>query len=258
MHDIKNVQMAFHGGLLKNSIASEFISSSHPMERLDVYRQTILENLRHALSITFPGTWKLLGESCADSVAYSFFKSEKNLPITGCLDDWGKHFPNFLNNQKELKELPYIQDFASYEWLMHQSYGSEHSPPVNHSTLERISTDQIEAIGFSFLPSVFMFSSAYPIHDIQEIALNQDASPIQLSQGNRHYAILSRPGNEVLTSWISEDLWCFIDSLKKGLSLKTALDFTLKKHADFDLTNAIYFMFQKQLVEEIIIPGGSS
>ncbi len=254
MHCIKSTQTKFYESIFNNSKNPEFIRSFYPVERLDIYRQTILENLRHALSITFPGTWNLLGDPCANSVAYSFSKSKKNLPISGCLDDWGNHFPEFLNNQKELKELPYIQDFAIYEWLVHKSYGSEQCSPINHTTLEFIPQDQIDSIGFSFLPSVFMFNSPYPIHDIQEIAMNHESSPIQLSDGKVHYAIISRPGNDVITSWISGDLWHFFDFLKKGANIKQAFSFTLEKHPNFDLTNAIYFIFQRQLVDKIILP----
>ena len=64
--------------------------------RLQIYRQTIFENLYSALKITYPGIWKLIGEECARAVCYSFNKNKENLPLNGYIDDWGSKFPKFL------------------------------------------------------------------------------------------------------------------------------------------------------------------
>ncbi|HAT8145946.1 TPA: DUF2063 domain-containing protein, partial [Legionella pneumophila] len=60
-----------------NEITNEF--------RFDIYRNTILQNLRHSLEITFPAIWKLVGKECADGLALHFAQDKNNLPTTNCL-----------------------------------------------------------------------------------------------------------------------------------------------------------------------------
>lgn len=157
MRDFELTQEMFKRSILQlDSIDTSFIKSSHPAERLNIYRQTILENIRNSLSITFPGIWILLGEECANNVAFAFCKNEYNLPISGCLDDFGKNFPDFIEAQKEFNALPYLKDYGRFEWLQHQSYRAKYLESISTSELENISADKIEEIGFSLIPSISM------------------------------------------------------------------------------------------------------
>lgn len=148
MQDLDTIQKTFLQSILEKNLADlSFIKSSYPAERLDIYRQTIFENIRNSLAITFPGIWKLLGEECANSAAYAFSKHQHNLPISGCLDDFGENFPKFLGVQKELQALPYLKDYAYFEWLKHQSYMAKDIEPITNLEITAIPADKIEEVG---------------------------------------------------------------------------------------------------------------
>ena len=255
MQNLKAIQSDFYKSLFqKKQDYPSFISSSYPSERFDVYRQTIFENMRNALQITFPGIWKLLGEESANSVANAFCKIEKHLPSTGCLDDFGKAFINFLGNLKELAELPYLKDYASYEWSKHKAYGAARSTYITASDLKQIPEDKIDNISFTLIPSLFLFSSSFPINDIQEIIENPNSSSINLTS-TQAYNIILCPEDEVITFWIEQNLWKFIQYLTKGKTLAQATHKIQEKHPDFNLSDAIHFILEKQLIHKIIFPG---
>lgn len=251
MSRLKEIQTLFYRSLFHDDVCpTDFICSSYPAERLNIYLQTVLEKLRNSLFITFPGIWELLGEACANSIANIFCKN--HLPISGCLNDFGNQFPSFLGSVKELKNLPYLQDYAYYEWLQNKAYYAEQTVAITPSDLAKIPLSEIENIFFSFIPSFFTYTSEFPIQDIQNIVKNPNTSELSLRKSHS-YSIVTRPKYEVLTIWITADLWDFIHYLEQGLCLSQVVHQTKKKHANFDLEQGIFFLLEKKLIKSINI-----
>jgi len=199
MQKLKFIQKAFSDALLENGEIS-FISSDHPTARLNVYRHNVISNMSNALSITFPGVWKLLGEECANSLAHAFCQSKSNFPRSGCLEGWGRGFPDFLSQRKELASVPYIRDYALYEWLKHISYGAE-------KTLYNIDY-VLNNRPAKLPPDMFIFTSNFPIDKIQEVVDNpaldyaDGAGPV--------FCVICRPVNKVVTTWVAEELYSLL------------------------------------------------
>ncbi len=252
MSHLEKLQQSFLKAIFDSSKQVNFIKSDHPKERLAIYRQTILENMRNSLNLTFPGIWKLLGNECANSVAYAFCRSKKNLPSSGCLDDWGSNFPAFLSSLKELEHLFYLEDYAHYEWVRHLAYGAKSASAIHVQSFSNIPEQQIESIKFSFLPSVFLVYSKFPIQEINDMLNNSKSEAIQLSS-NKNFGVILRIDNQVTTLWTQEDLWHFIKYLQQNLSLKQTITKLKTKFPNFNLTNSIYFLLDKQLIAKIIL-----
>lgn len=241
MQKLKRIQSAFYQTVFQGGEGElSFISSNYPAERFNVYRQNIFENLCAALHLVFPGVWKLLGEDCANSVAYAFCKAEGNLPTSGYLDDWGGDFPEFLERQKELSTLPYLNDYARYEWLKHRSYIAGQGDVMSLMELK-------EEMKLAFIPSLFLFTSRFPIQAIQGVVDNPESEPIKLNAMGV-WGIVARSANVVVTFWIAESLWSFISFIEQGLSLELALEKVQKKDVGFDVVGAVNFLFDKGLV----------
>lgn len=254
MKKLEQIQKSFCEAIFNDtSNFKDLIKSSDPDKRIQIYRVTVFENLLNALSLTFPGIWKLLGEDCSRGVGYTYIKNKENLPLSGCLDDWGSTFPDFLEKQKELKHLPYLKDYASYEWLKHSAYGAYSEKSFDLSDLEAIPEDQMESIGFSLIPSVFIFYSDFNLADIEEIIENPNAKALELNTLGS-YAIIARPHDETLTFWVTQDLWLFIRYLYEGLNISQSFDKTCEKCPDFNLADAIHFLLSKELIFKIIKP----
>jgi hypothetical protein len=251
MSELLEIQRSFYKSIVQKETEDlYFISSTLASERFDIYRQTIFSNMQKALKITFSGIWELLGDECADTVAYAFCQESSHLPKTGCLDDFGKEFPKFIGSLKELSSIPYLEDYASYELLKHLAYGALDANSISSADLQNISESQIDKTVFSFVPACFMFSSKFPIHDVCEIVHNKDAEPITLTD-KAAYGVITRVNDEVITLWISKDLWMFIDYLIKGYNLSQSVGYVQEKYLEFDLTYALSFILEKQITYKI-------
>ncbi len=253
MGELIKLQESFFENIFRNNSASlDFISSGFARERFNIYRQTIFENMRNALQITFPGIWSLLGEECANNVAFAYCTQEDNLPKTGCLDDFGGEFPDFLLTIKQLQSLPYLRDYAYYEWLRHQAYGAEESQSFSILELQNVPQEEIDNIKFCFVPACFLFSSQFPIDAIEKIATGESGQMINLSDAQAAYGIVTRRQGVMQTLWIEEVLWRFIKYLSAGYCLSDSTQYAQSLNQNFDLTAAIAFLIQSQLIHKII------
>jgi hypothetical protein len=249
---LKDIQQQFLRVILKQSDDVSFIASNKPLERLNIYRQTIIENIRHALSIIYPGVWQLLGKTCADNLAKAFVMQFNHLPVSGCLDDFGADFPVFLTQIPELKQINYLHDYAAYEYQCHQLYGAKDGLSIDIMQLEKVPPQQLEKLRFKFIDALVTFKSKYPLDLVKTLLSNQDSSEIKLpNRGSQ--ALLVRSDNELKTFWLEFDIWLFIKGLSEGLSLKNALAQVHNTHAEFDMSYAVYFIFEKKLVQSLIL-----
>lgn len=252
MAELVKLQQAFFDNIFVNTAPElDFISSEFAKERFNIYRQTIFENMRNALQITFPDIWNLLGEECANNLAFAYCAHEKNLPKSGCLDDFGAEFPDFLLTIKQLQALPYLRDYAHYEWLKHLAYGAREAEHFSILELQNIPEAEIGNIKFVFIHACFLFASKFPINGIEKIATCASHQMIRLSNCPA-YGIITRTQGFVQTRWIDEILWHFIKHLSNGYSLSDSTKYAQSLNENFDLTGAIAFLLQSQLINNII------
>lgn len=251
MKTLEQVQKDFCDAIMhERSRDYQFVSSSNPIDRVSIYKNTIFDTLRKALAVTFPGVWILLGEECANNLAAAFCSNAANFPSSGCLDDWGGEFPNFISSQESLKYLSYLKDYAEYEWLKHLSYCAASALILESDALISMAEENVETLTFIFHPSVFTMTSQFSLDKIAFLIENHDNSTLN-SVAQETYAIIARPYNAVLTFWVSADLWLFIDALLKGKTLGESFQTVKDQFQNFDLTNAVHFLLQQNLLISI-------
>lgn len=251
MKTLESIQNNFYLSLIENKASDySFIASQNPEDRLAIYKHTVFDVLRRALKLTYPGIWCLLGEECANNLAMAFCCSAKNLPSSGCLDDWGSEFPRFISEQESLKELFYLNDYGSYEWLKHLSYRAASAEALNLDVLNVISEDCLQSISFTFHPSVYMIKSEYSLDEIETL-IEMPSSCELNSVTKKTYGIIVQSNYIVLTHWVKADLWVFVNSLFAGFSLDKAYQSVIINYPQFDLTRAISFVFQKKMIVSV-------
>lgn len=228
----------------QNSISPEF--------RINIYRNNILQSLRRTLEITFPNIWKLAGDEYANNLAYAFCQKQTNLPTTHCLDDWGTNFPLYLKKMSEVTKLDYLKDVAALEWLKHKSYRAPNFESLNPLKLQKklIHGKKLQLI---FNPSVYFFSSDYLLKEVIALVENPDEVEKIILQQTPSYAVVFRQYNQVLLRWIEQDRFNFFINIKNGISLLKSYKMIRKSNADFDLTEALQFMVDHQLILNIKI-----
>ncbi|HAU2525121.1 TPA: DUF2063 domain-containing protein [Legionella pneumophila] len=228
-----------------NEITNEF--------RFDIYRNTILQNLRHSLEMTFPAIWKLVGKGCADGLALHFIQDKNNLPTTNCLDDCGEKFPLFLKNNPTVSHLLYLKNIAEIEWLKHLSYCSRDCLVFDPQKLQKHLNDRVEKLILLFNPSVFLYSSSYYLKNIFDLIENPTETGSIDFQQIPSYAVISRQKNQTVIHWITHDLFHFLCHIKAGASLGFAYENTLENNPDFDLLTALQFLLRNELLEDSFI-----
>jgi len=252
MSELKDLQQQFTNALFSKQSISAFVSSDNAAQRFNIYRQTVLENLRHALEITYPGVWLLLGKACADSTAHAFCCEQQYAPQTGCLDDWGELFTSFLGTYPKLTDLPYLQDYAHYEWIKQLAYKAPKHASISSAALSQIPNAQLAGLIIHLVPACYLYQSIYPIQQIAGIAHNPQSDAIDLVC-HTVYAVITRIENHVLTLWVAADLWFFIATIKDNAPLEEATMKTTEQYPDFKLETALHFLLQQQLIKALII-----
>lgn len=252
MPTIKQIQNDFFDSVLnrkKTAILEQLhYSKILPEFRFNVYRNSIFQNLRRALELTFPTIWKLIGKECADALALTFVQNKNNLPKTNCLDDWGGKFPKFLQEIEAVSHLVYLKDFAQLDWFKNLSYCSSDYQPIDPIKLQNKFDSHPEKLCLRFNPTVFLYSSPYFLKDIFDLIENptkNDKINLQLIPS---YIVISRQHNQVDTHWISKDMFDFFNQIKNRHTLIQSHDYTLQKYPDFDLTTTLQFMLKNGLL----------
>ncbi len=232
----------------KNFILQIRSNQTTPEFRLSIYRNNILQNLRHTLEIIFPAIWKLVGKECADSLAYAFCQNEKNLPVINSLNGWGANFPKFLKDIKQIKHLVYLKDIAELEWLKHKSYCAADFKVFNSLKLQKKIKTHANELYLVFNPSLHLFSSAYSLKDIIDlIERPNEIDRINLQLGPC-YAVITRKHNQVITHWISHEMFDFFTYIQSRIPLMQSYELTENKHPEFDLVAALEFMLKNHLL----------
>ncbi len=205
--------------------------------RFNVYRQSIFENCRHALEITFPYTWKALAEKniSANHMVGYFLKDINNWPHSGCLDDWGGDFPEFLltisSGMKAISEL------AQYEWLCNMASLLPEKPALRSQDLTCLSDDEKMNIVLQFQPSFFLHYITFSLEKI-----------IAEWPGNGgDWVIIIRSGPQILTYNITDEQATFYQKLQQKMTLSEAYEEVTLVYPLFNLANALVFMFEKGL-----------
>jgi hypothetical protein len=251
MSTLLYTKLAFFEAIFSHQNKSlDFISSPNAMRRLGIYQVTIREKLRNTLAFTFPGVWKILGSECANSVAYAFLKDPDHLPQTGFLFAWGEGFVNFLDNQQELQHLPYLKDYAMYEWLMHLAFVAESTYSVSVDDLNNISSELMSDMRFILIPSLYLYTAQYPIQQIQDMIEHPEALAIHLS-AQTTVVVIAKPFDQVITFTVPDEVGLFFNLIKEGKSLGVATANTVSQYPAFNLSSAFELLLQYSLINHI-------
>lgn len=230
-----------------------FIKSDFAEQRFSIYENTILNGLITSLKLTYPKTWILLGDSCANLMARRFIYQKYNLPVTACLNDWGEGFYGFLEEQPELKNICYLGEFALFEWYYHLvNISLSEDRQVATSILSNCTENQLDTLKLRFKSNIYLMKFNYRIDIIDEFLIEKKFNERNLNINRDVYYMVMCKNNFIVEKiLVKPDLWFFLDLLKKGINLKKAYLLTATDYNSFDLTQAIYFILTNQLIYSI-------
>jgi hypothetical protein len=165
MKNILELQQSFNDHIFdksKKKILSVLpYNSSEALERLQIYRNNVLGNVREVLSSIYPVIKKILGEKKFKKLAHEYAK--KFPSKSGNLDDFGKKLPQFVSRMKPA----YLKELAQFELLVHETYFVRAiEEKFDLEKFKKIPQEKFPNLVFFLDPSCVFFTSKFAIFSI--------------------------------------------------------------------------------------------
>lgn len=200
----KSFQHAFMDALCESGGDISWMKGDLVSERFAIYQRNKRENLRNALQITYAGTWTLLGQKCADCLAYDYIRHQDQLTSSGCLDDWGGGFPHYLQPADVVKDYPYVADFANYEWLRHQCSMAAQAATLEPSQCLAALQGCEQSVAMRFVPPVRLMESQHALDWLVEILTNDQDPQDDMPQRGCYGILFKDENREVCAAWVAQ------------------------------------------------------
>ncbi|MBP1128218.1 MULTISPECIES: DUF2063 domain-containing protein [Pseudomonas] len=228
-----STQHAFCAALLAHEPGCpEGVFSSNgadPASRFAVYRNNVHSSLINALATSYPVTRQLVGDE--------FFRAMAGLYVQTCppgsplISEYGGTLADFIQAFEPAQSVPYLADVARLERLRVRAYHAADMPALDQPRMLEQLNGQSR---LQLHPCVATLHSPYAAVTIwaahQTEGAIASANPWQ-AQG----ALVLRHGLAVKVFSIDSSSVAFINSLRRGKALETAVEHALQASSEFDL-----------------------
>jgi len=200
--------------------------------RLKIYRNNIVGSLCDVMLASFPVIGKLTGEEFLTGMTRSFIL--QNPPQAGCLNTYGRGFPEFIEGFEPAKPLPYLADIARMEIALNDSYYAKDHTALSPDELATVPPEKLSDLNLRVNEHIHILRSDYPLQAIREFCLseNQDET-LNIDQGGGHWLIYRAQLNSHLEPITAAEYAC-LKALIDGASLGEAVQSALDDQQDFD------------------------
>lgn len=172
---LAKLEKCFMASLIhQNNDDTEFTSKLLPLElideemQLDIYRNNLNGAHQKVLSQIYPACLNILGEEYFNQLCRVYRIQYPS--IDSDLNNYGNHFPLFLNSMieshEELTDFNYLNELANLEWYWHHCFYVKNDPVFDFSQLAHIEPELHENIEFVLSSSFSLHATTYPLLDI--------------------------------------------------------------------------------------------
>ncbi|SFC06989.1 putative DNA-binding domain-containing protein [Pseudoalteromonas denitrificans] len=221
---------------------------------LEVFQRNLKAMAQHALAISFPTVFKLIGQRYFNYAAFELLRAHP--PSEGDWALWGNEFAQVLSQLPELKEYPFIADIARFDYLIHQSQTNKNND-IDLSSFQLLGEKPLDEIHIKFNQSVKLFSSIFPILQIYKMHQEEGEEDLpdklflenELIDANDKQSILILKSN-FKTQFIQLDNreYEFINMLLQGRSIGKTLD---KMHSTFDFAKWLEQALKQNIISHL-------
>ncbi len=219
-----------------------------PGARLGIYRNNVITRLTDTLSATYPVVSQLVDARFFDYAATSFVG--QHLPASGCLNEYGADFPDFLAGFAPAADLKYLADVAKLEWAIHEALHAAALPPVPIAVLAAMRGDPAH-FKLRIKPAAKFLASAFAVDRIW--IAHQAESKWDALQVDGDRVWLQIDATEVLRiAHLAPSAWEFRARLAEGASLGSAIGHALAISTEFDPSSALAALFADEFVVGLV------
>ena len=203
--------------------------------RLKVYHNNVIGSLCTALRATFPLIENLTGEDFFKTMARTFIFAHP--PQSGCLQDYGAGFDDFLRQYEPAASLPYLPDMAVLEFALNTAYYAVDDIPLPADALARVPPGDLADVTLQLRASATLIVSHWPLAEIRAFCMDEDNNTAPDMTKNETYRMLiHRPKLAVTLTPLAADAFMILALLRQKTPLGAAVEQTLEQYPDFDFT----------------------
>ena len=150
MQSLLELQRRF-GAALRDPIAANMPRG------FSVYIGNVRGNWTRALAAAYPIVRKIVGEGFFEGLAWDFARDHGS--PSGDLNEFGERLPDYLAAYPETRDLPYLPDVATMEWLAHRIYYAPDPAPVDPVRLASIPAEKYSSLRISRTSASALYGS---------------------------------------------------------------------------------------------------
>jgi hypothetical protein len=243
---LREIQQAFASSIFGDGGAASNLLETHE-RRFNVYRASVLENYRQALSSIFAVTNRLVGEQFFSQAATQF--AHKNESTSGDLNQYGDAFPSFLEAYRPARDLVYLPDVARLEWLWHETFHATDPQPLDLETLATVNPVNYGRLIFDLQAGYRSLHTPYPVDRIWQVNQPQHADPelVHLDSEPR-WLVIYRFDFEVRIASVSPGMHSLTEALAEKRQLSDATDAALAAEPELDVGTAVQWLTGEQII----------
>jgi hypothetical protein len=211
-------------------LASLRSTAVSPARGLQAYRANAGAVAERALASTYPVLCALVGEDSFAGLARAFWRARP--PARGDLAWLGAGLADFVADDPQLADVPWLADIARLEWLLARAEAA--ADPAGSATerlasLRMLSEHDPRELFILLAPGAAVLRSAWPVASVWR-AHRPGAAPAAFDEARALVAahvhetvFVCRPEWAARVDVVDEASACFLQSLADGLDLAVAL-----------------------------------
>jgi hypothetical protein len=225
-------------------------------ERLAIYRNNVLSNLRGALRDSYPVIFRLLGEVFFNGVATEYIRCQPSR--SGDLHDFGGEFAVFLELFEPCADLPYLADVARLEWAWDSAFHAADTTPATPSLLTRLQAVPPESyvhIQFQLNAGITLLTSTYPILNIWQANQPEhiEVAAVDIDAGGGNFMVFRDRAYAVLIRELSAGEFAFLQATRCGKLFEEATAQALAAEPEFNPGIALHRFFENHIVTDFAL-----
>ena len=232
MQSLLELQRGFGAALLDCAMAAQLPRG------FAVYVGNVRGNWTKALAAAYPIVRKIVGEGFFEGLAWDFARA--HVSMSGDLNEFGERLPDFLAAYPETRELPYLPDVATMEWLAHRACYAANPAPFDPVRLAAINPADYSSLPITRAPGSALYGSPWPLMRIWTIHQEGYAGEMKVdfSPGNERFLIYRRNWRVELEPLAPGD-HRFLAEAEHATALGDALHAATREDPDFDPASAL-------------------
>lgn len=211
---------------------------------LRIHQRGYVCRLTEALGETYEAVWSVVGDESFFELSEGYIKSHRSSSYN--LNDYGRHFAEFIEGTSHMVDFPFLADLARFELAFFDAFHSPEHQPLKPSDLVQIGTHPYSILTFG--PSVTFLHFSSSVYEIWKLRKQRERKVPQFL-GPQFLAVYKKNGL-IFVDQISEREFNMLFALRSGVSPGDYLDDASYPHdlKAADVSAIFYFLTSAGLI----------